>query len=308
MAKGNDSQSEMACARQTDCINVIFDKNSPVSSPSRCGSSISCESDRSSDSVDHRGRGSNRNRSSSSSSSSSSRSPRSRSRSHPRCHRPSSRCRCNNHFRHGRGRRPSSPPRRYRARSRSCSRSPLTNSDSSRRQNRSRSRSPRRWSRYSKAASHSLQSSSRTSERSDSLSVDDKRELLKAAYANSMKILGVDNLDLPESVKPILPKHLESKPVSPEPGTRVTQNPMKTLAQMHEEESEDVPSLKLCQKGKISFSINNSVVKPTVIALSCAKVTPRMDSYESRKPYGHWVPVKSGRSSKASKRHLAKSH
>uniref|UniRef100_A0A3Q3FHZ3 Arginine/serine-rich protein 1 n=1 Tax=Labrus bergylta TaxID=56723 RepID=A0A3Q3FHZ3_9LABR len=267
MAKGNDSQSEMACARQTDCINVIFD--SPAPSPSQCGSSISCESDRSSDSVDHRGRGSNR--SSSSSSSSGSRSPRSRSRSHPRCHRPSSRCRCDNHFRHGRGRRPSSPPRRYRARSRSCSRSPLTKSHSSRRHNRSRSRSPGRWSRYSKAASRSLKSSSRThrsksrsSERSDSLSVDDKRELLKAAYANSVKILGVDNLDLPESVKPILSKHLESKP--------------------------------------------NSVVKPTVVALSCAKVTPRMDSYESRKPYGHWVPVKSGRTSKARKHHLAMSH
>ncbi|XP_020500714.2 arginine/serine-rich protein 1 isoform X2 [Labrus bergylta] len=233
MAKGNDSQSDMACARQTDCINVIFD--SPAPSPSQCGSSISCESDRSSDSVDHRGRGSNR---SSSSSSIGSRSPRSRSRSHPRCHRPSSRCRCDNHFRHGRGRRPSSPPRRYRARSRSCSRSPLTKSHSSRRHNRSRSRSPGRWSRYSKAASRSLKSSSRTyrsksrsSERSDSLSVDDKRELLKAAYANSVKILGVDNLDLPESVKPILSKHLESKPVSPEPGTRVTQNPLKTLAQ-----------------------------------------------------------------------------
>ncbi|KAM6968502.1 arginine/serine-rich protein 1 isoform 2-T2 [Tautogolabrus adspersus] len=237
MAKGNDPHSVMACARQTDGINVIFDKNSPASSPARCESSVSCESDRSSESVHHRGRGSNsrRHRSSSSSSSSSSRSPRTRSRSHPRCHRPSSRCRCDNHFRYGRGRHPSSPQRRSRARSRSCSRSPLPNSYPRRRHNRSRSRSLRR---YSRTASHSLQSSSRSyrsrsrsSERSDSLSLDDKKELLKAAYANSTKILGVDNLDLPESVKPILSENWESKPVSPEPWTRVTQNPIKTLAQ-----------------------------------------------------------------------------
>lgn len=42
------------------------------------------------------------------------------------------------------------------------------------------------------------------------------------------------------------------------------------------------------------LSFQNSVAKPTVAAPSCAKVTARADNYESRKPYGHWVPVKSG--------------
>lgn len=43
----------------------------------------------------------------------------------------------------------------------------------------------------------------------------------------------------------------------------------------------------------------NSVAKPTVVASSSAKVTPRVDSYESRKPYGHWIPVKPVQTSNA---------
>lgn len=51
------------------------------------------------------------------------------------------------------------------------------------------------------------------------------------------------------------------------------------------------------------LSYQNSVAKPTAAAPSSAKVTPRVDIYESRKPYGHWVPVKTGHNSR--KRTLA---
>ncbi|XP_074547338.1 arginine/serine-rich protein 1 [Halichoeres trimaculatus] len=303
MAKEKGQHSEMAHARRSDGINVIFDKNSLDSSGSRSGSRRS----RSPDS----GHNKRRYRSSSSSSSSSSStasspssgiSSRSRSRSHPRCYRRSSRCRCSGHFRYGRGRHSRSPPRRYRAQSRSFSRSPTPDRYSRRRRSRSRSRSPRRWNRHSRPVSQSFKtyrSRSRSSERSGSLTLYDKKELLKIAKDNAMKILGVERLDLPKSVEPILSEPSESKWSSPEPWLSVKQPPTKTCPQSSVEDPEHVPSPKLSPKGKISFSINNSVVKPTVAATSCAKVTPRVDSYESRKPYGRWVPVKSGRSSNA---------
>lgn len=61
----------------------------------------------------------------------------------------------------------------------------------------------------------------------------DKRELLETAKANALKILGVEKLDLPKSVKPILSEQSEEpKRVSPEPETRVRQDPEKTLSQV----------------------------------------------------------------------------
>lgn len=54
----------------------------------------------------------------------------------------------------------------------------------------------------------------------------DKRELLEAAKANAMKILGVEKLELPESVKPIL-----SEPEC-EPEKRVRHGSEKTAAQV----------------------------------------------------------------------------
>ncbi|XP_045919203.1 arginine/serine-rich protein 1 isoform X2 [Micropterus dolomieu] len=285
MAKGKDTLSDMAQARQSDGIHVIFDQDSPASSRSRSKSS-----GRSSVSDRYRGRDSHRGRyrspSSSTSSSSSSRSSsRSRSRSHPRCHRRSSRCRCDDHHRYGRGRYRHSPAHHRRAQSRSCSRLPTSDRYSRHRRYRSRSRSSSPW--YRTAArrftrspprTYRSRSRSRSSGRSVSLSLDDKRELLKAAKANAMKILGVEKLELPESVKPLLSEQLESKWVAPPESSDV---------------EPDMSSPTMSPK-KISFSINNSVVRPAVAAPSCAKVTPRVDIYESRKPYGHWIPVKSG--------------
>ncbi|KAM3594894.1 uncharacterized protein V6R79_015446 [Siganus canaliculatus] len=321
MAKVAGSHSDMAQARQSDGINVIFDQNSPATSRSRSRSRSSHGSGSSSVSVSHRGRASHRRRyrspSSSTSSPSRSRSSsRNRSRSHPRCHRPSSRCRCDGHHRYVRGRYRRSPPRRYRAHSRSYSPSPSSDRYSHRRSNKSRSRSSGRQNQSRREISRYRSKPSQPSSRADrshsksrsgssaSLSVDDKRELLKAAQTNAMKTLGTEKLELPESVKPVLPEpFVESRSPSPEPVLRVRQDPDKTMSQSDEEEPDELSSVKMSPKRKIiSFSINNSVAKPAAAATSGAKVTPRVDSYESRKPYGHWVPVRSGRTSKTHRR------
>ncbi|XP_041828851.1 arginine/serine-rich protein 1 isoform X2 [Melanotaenia boesemani] len=277
MAKRPDS--EMAQARQTDGLNVIFDQESPSSARSRSRSTSGSGSS-SSRSGHYRGGRRGRHRSSSSSSShtssSSTSSSRTRSRSRPRCHRRSSRCGCVDHGRYSRGHR-RSPPRRYRAHSRSYSRS--ASRDRAYR-GRSRSRSP----------GHSV-----------SLSVNEKRKLLEAAKVNAMNIMGVEKLELPESVKPILSEQSESRRLSPEPINGVRQGSKKTKPQDTEEDPEE-SSPKRSPRGKIAFSINNSVAKPTVVGPSSAKVTPRVDSYESRKPYGHWIPIGSGQTSSACKR------
>uniref|UniRef100_A0A3B3X375 Arginine/serine-rich protein 1 n=1 Tax=Poecilia mexicana TaxID=48701 RepID=A0A3B3X375_9TELE len=201
MATQVDSHSDMAQARQSDGINVIFDQKSPGSSHSRSRSrSVSSSASSRSTGSDYRGRKSRRGRSRSSSSSSSSScrsgsssSSRSRSRSRsypyggyrrppPRRYRAHSRSFSRSPPRRYRGRSRSysrSPPRHYRARSRSYTRSPVSDRYSRHRRSyrsRSRSWSPARWS----------------------------RELLEVAKANAMRMLGVEKLDLPESVKPIL--------------------------------------------------------------------------------------------------------
>ncbi|XP_041828850.1 arginine/serine-rich protein 1 isoform X1 [Melanotaenia boesemani] len=319
MAKRPDS--EMAQARQTDGLNVIFDQESPSSARSRSRSTSGSGSS-SSRSGHYRGGRRGRHRSSSSSSShtssSSTSSSRTRSRSRPRCHRRSSRCGCVDHGRYSRGHR-RSPPRRYRAHSRSYSRSAsrdryTRHGRSYRSRSRSRSRSSGRWSRYRRPMSHFRSTFSRSPSRayrgrsrsrspghSVSLSVNEKRKLLEAAKVNAMNIMGVEKLELPESVKPILSEQSESRRLSPEPINGVRQGSKKTKPQDTEEDPEE-SSPKRSPRGKIAFSINNSVAKPTVVGPSSAKVTPRVDSYESRKPYGHWIPIGSGQTSSACKR------
>uniref|UniRef100_A0A1A8QCR3 Arginine/serine-rich protein 1 n=1 Tax=Nothobranchius pienaari TaxID=704102 RepID=A0A1A8QCR3_9TELE len=274
MAKHVDSNSEMAHARQTDGLNVIFDQKSPGSSRSRSRSVCSSASSRSTGSSYKGPENRTRYRSSScsSSSSSSSSSSRSRSRSYPRCHRRSSRCyrahsrsfsrspprRYRAHSRsfsrspprryraHSRSfsrspprryRDNRSPPRRYRAYSPSYSRSPSPDRYSRhRRYYRSRSRSPLRWDRYRRPASqfrcsfsppsrtYRRRSRSRSTERSVSLSLHDKRALLEAAQTNAMRLFGVEKLDLPESVKPILKDKPEPNRSLPEPGLRAKES------------------------------------------------------------------------------------
>ncbi|AWP16759.1 putative arginine/serine-rich protein 1 isoform 3 [Scophthalmus maximus] len=320
MAKGEGSHSVMARPHHSDGINVIFDQNSPASSRSRSrsssgGSSRSSGSGRRTVLSSHGGLCKSSS-SSTSSSPSSELTSRPRSRSRPRCHRRSSRCGCDSHRRNGRGRHRCSPPRRFRANSRSYSRSPSPDRCTSRRSHRSRSRSTSRRSRHRRAEdsrstgkSYGSHSKSRSSGHSPSLSVDDKRELIGPANANALKLLVVEMPEISEGVKPAFSEQLEPKRVSPEPETWVRQDPERTTSESSDAEPDDFSNPKTSPKRKtISFSLNNSVAKPTVAAPPSAKVTPRMDSYESRKPYGHWVPIRAGKSSKARKHTLTKAH
>ena len=52
-----------------------------------------------------------------------------------------------------------------------------------------------------------------------------KRELLRAAAANAVKILGVEKVELPESVKPVL-EECDSRSSTPEPEERVRPEPV----------------------------------------------------------------------------------
>uniref|UniRef100_A0A3Q2YAU2 Arginine/serine-rich protein 1 n=1 Tax=Hippocampus comes TaxID=109280 RepID=A0A3Q2YAU2_HIPCM len=267
MTKGEDSHLAMTHVHQSDSLSRIFDQSSPSSYYSR----NSYESSPTSSFGSERGR----DRSSSSSRGSSS---RSRSRSHPRCHRHS---RCRSHRRHSRGHRHLA--RRHRAHSRSYSRSPSLH-------------------RFPRSPSRANRSPSRSSGSSVSLSLEDKRELLKAAKSNAMKLLGVEKLELPESVKPILSEQLkEPQGVPPQSEKRVRPYPEKTPSKSNEAEA-TITSPKVAAKPKtITFSINNCVAKPSTVLQIGAKVTARVDSYESRKPYGHWVPVMSSQSARPRK-------
>ncbi|XP_061824529.1 arginine/serine-rich protein 1 isoform X2 [Nerophis lumbriciformis] len=228
------------------------DKSSPSS---HCSSS---ESSPSSTSGSNKGQ----HRSSSCSSGSSS---RSRSRSHPRCHRHSH---CRGHRKYSRDRR--HPSRSHRAHSRSYSRSP----------------SPDRYRRHSSSRSHY----SSPSASSGSLSLEDKRELLKTAKV-AIKQQRAEKLKLPERVKPILPE--EPDWGEPFTGPWVRPLPEKMWSQNNEVEP-TTATLKISPKTKtITFNINNCVAKPTVTSPSSASVTANVDSYEGRRPYGHWIPVMS---------------
>ncbi|XP_076155749.1 arginine/serine-rich protein 1 [Alosa pseudoharengus] len=302
--KTTDKSMQTQTARLSEGLRLIFDQDpsgSPSSSPhSSSRNSRSTSRDRRSSRSTKRSH--RRRRHSRSSSSSSTSSTQSRSRSHPRCHRQSSRHRCRRH-RH-------SPPRRYRARSRSYSPSPSSDRHHTRR-SRSRSRSPdsRRHrgvvGRYrSRPSDSSRRSKSRTPEQSSvHLSQDEKRELLRIAAENAVKIVGSDRLQLPESVKRTLqseekaalsPDHsspVPSKWVRPEP------EPQQSLEQITEMASEDGElSPKMSPKRKpITFSINNTVAKPTngkPQGMAEVKVTSRVDIVGSKKPYGQWIPVK----------------
>ncbi|XP_061751613.1 arginine/serine-rich protein 1 [Nerophis ophidion] len=256
-----------------------FDKCSPSSHCSSSGSSPSSTS----------GSNKGKHRSSSCSSGSSS---RSRSRSHPRCHRHSH---CRGHRKYSRDRR--HPSRSHRAHSRSYSRSPSP--DRYRRHSSSRcsfgwkknSTTRRRFDRLSKSPSTSYSRSSASSGRSGSLSLEDKRQLLKTAKVNAIKQQRAEKLELPKHVKPILPEEPDwGEPIT---GPWVRPLPEKMWSQNNEVEP-TMATLKIFPKSKtITFNINNCVVKPTVTSPSSASITANVDSYEGRRPYGHWIPVMS---------------
>ncbi|KAK7139786.1 hypothetical protein R3I94_012432 [Phoxinus phoxinus] len=288
-------------------VKSIFDQEAP-SGRSSSRSSISSDSSYSSSRGSRSS--SRRSRSSSSDSDSSSRSrshSRSRSRSHPRC---SGRSRCR-HTHH-------SPPRRYRARSRSYSPTPQGSSRrryhrhspspspysysrrSRRSRSRSRSRSPVYWRgsrfvgryrcRFSRSPKNSRANRSRSRSRERSairLSLEEKKYLLEVAKANAARILGVQNLELPASLKEEEEKRRSSS-------DKEDLAPQKTLAQVNGVATDDgeAETSQTSPKTKpITFSLNNTVAKPSNSpTLHDSKVTSRADSVADRKPYGQWVP------------------
>ena len=64
------------------------------------------------------------------------------------------------------------------------------------------------------------------------LDCSDKKKLLETAKTNAMKNLGVEKLELPESVKPILSEQSESQQLSPEPVRRVRQDSERSASQV----------------------------------------------------------------------------
>ncbi|XP_077587091.1 arginine/serine-rich protein 1 [Stigmatopora nigra] len=293
MTKGEDTHPTMAVSHQKDGQSGSFDQGSPSSYISRnsyeSSPASSIESDR------------DRHRSSSSGGSSS----RSRSRSHPRCHRHSH---CRGHRRDGHRR---SSSRRHSARSRSHSRSPSMDRYRRRPSSRSTYSRPRaRFNRLQKSPSRSHRSPSRLSGSAAGLSLEDKRELLKAAKTNAMKLLGVGKLEIPASVKPILTEQIE------EPEWRlpmVRPRPERMSPQETSEVEAMIISPKMTIK-TITFSINNCVAKPSILVPPTqVQVTttipppPQEEIYESSMPYGHWVPVANKQSSRARKQGRKKS-
>ncbi|CAB1335081.1 unnamed protein product [Coregonus sp. 'balchen'] len=255
--EGKDSHAEMAQAPLNEGISLIFDQDAQSSSPSspprsRYPSRSSHNSSHSSGSrrqVKRNDACRGRHRSRSSHSSNGSPRTRPRSRSHPRCHRASSSSRCCRQHRQAHGhRRHCSPPRCYRAHSRSYS--PSSSPDRSHRlshRSRSRSASRRRvsvgrykcrfsGSPYRSHKTYTSRSRSRSSGRSVvSLSIEEKGELLRTAKANATQALGVEQLDLSESVKPVLEEQqVKTRPATPKPEERVRPEPLpqKSLSQV----------------------------------------------------------------------------
>uniref|UniRef100_A0A8C1IJP6 Arginine/serine-rich protein 1 n=2 Tax=Cyprinus carpio TaxID=7962 RepID=A0A8C1IJP6_CYPCA len=307
-------KEEASPGRLSEGVKLIFDQKAP-SGPSSSRSHSSSDSSFSSSSRGSRSsrRSRSSSRSSSSDSSSSSRS-RSRSRSRPRCS-GRSRCRHRHH----------SPPRRYRARSRSYSPSPERSSHRRRYHRRSRSPSPYSYSRrYRRSPSRSrsrsrspvywrgsrfmgryrchfsrsprrsrdYRSRSRSRERSAvRLSLEEKKYLLNVAKENAARILGVQNLELPASLKEMEEEEKMRSSSDREERVSAGPAPQKTSAQVNvandDVKAETSPTSP--KRKPITFNINNTIAKPSNSpTLHDSKVTSRADSVADRKPYGQY--------------------
>ncbi|XP_062851502.1 arginine/serine-rich protein 1 [Trichomycterus rosablanca] len=347
MRTENKDQAQQAPL--SEGMRLIFDQGTSVSPRSRTGGSSSssdslCSSSDSSRTVTRRSRRHryhHRSNGSSSSSSSSSRSrshSRSRSRPRPRCHRDSYASRC----RHRHLSRSYSPSPR-RSSYRGCRRYSRSDSRSSsrgryyRRSRRSRSRSASygrlsggftgrfRYRSFPSPKRGYYRSRSRSTGHSVQLSQKDKLELLNIAKVNAAKLLGVEKVELPSSLRST--EQEERKPksdtdgstkVEPVPPKKPTQNKHLTeklvntgttllkptfmfliyLKKIDEDEANTddrtFPAMSPTRK-PIAFSVNNTVAKPSgsPTAQVESKVTSRADSVGNRKPYGQWIPIKS---------------
>ncbi|GAA6096008.1 arginine/serine-rich protein 1 [Tachysurus ichikawai] len=218
----------------------------------------------------------------------------SRSRSRPRCCRASDRSRCRLRSR-SRSNRPYPRHssrfgrRRY---SRSVSRS-SSRERYYRRSRTSRSRFPS-YRRRDPSPLRSYSPRSNSPERSLHLSQKDKMELLNIARENAAKILGVEAVKLPASVR-CFEEQME-KTIAPdtEKRVRVDPVPVNKPSQDEGEANEDVSRTSPSRK-PITFSISNVVAKPPSSPthhVTESKVTSRADRIGNRMPYGRWIPVK----------------
>ncbi|KAJ8385525.1 hypothetical protein AAFF_G00184790 [Aldrovandia affinis] len=303
-------ETDRLSASDQECQSRSVSMAPRSSSRSSCTSGNSCSSGstrRVARHVARKDRRSSKTRRYSSSSSAS----HSRSRPRPRCHRVLTNSRC------CKGRR-RSPPRRYRARSRSYSPS-YSPARSHRRSRAARSRSTDRGlsglagksaSRLTGALDQNTRTRSRSRSRSPDrtkvhLSLQEKRELLLIARANAPKTLVVEEVVLPAGTDTVQEEPTFKERVRPH-GTALSS--VKNYRQT--ELDEEVPSLKLSPKNKITFSIYNSVAKPASgrpLSSPEWSASIRADFATGRNPYGHWVPANARSFSRsASKRSATK--
>ncbi|XP_062324723.1 arginine/serine-rich protein 1 [Osmerus eperlanus] len=311
-----DSHTKMTAVRLSEGISLVFDQETlsnsaspPLSTRSRSRSShgSSKHSSGSGSRAHRREACTGRRHRSSSSTSSSSSSPRPRSRSHPRCHRAASRSRCSHPRRHRRSHH--SSPQRKRAHSRSSSPS----SPPRRSSHRSRPRSS-----AGRTADHRKPMGSFRAKSSKSTKTNRSHSRSPGRLTVRLNLDGKTDDIWIANTKPGAEESPRLTTPEPQPNSDgwVTLEPafQKSPTQNSDLEPEDdgpSPKMSPTRKG-ISFSINNAVAKPTMIATSAeSKVIHRVESYSSRAPYGHWMPVKrvpQTSLSRSSKHSLATSH
>ncbi|KAK2853064.1 hypothetical protein Q7C36_008265 [Tachysurus vachellii] len=293
-AKLQDQQCQVS-----EGMRLIFNQESSLtdrSSRSRSRSSSSSDgsyssSDKSrSRSVSRRSR---RPRHSSRCTSPSSSSPCSRSR--PRCCRASGRscCRLRSRSRSNR------PYPRHSSRfgrrrySRSISRS-SSRERYYRRSRTSRFRSPSYRRRAPSPLRRSYSPRPNSPERSLHLTQKDKMELLNIARENAAKILGVEAVKLPASVRCF--EEQMKKTIAPDTEKRVRADPVAVNKPSQDEgEANENVSRTSPSRKPITFSISNVVAKPPSSPthhVTESKVTSRADRIGNRMPYGRWIPVK----------------
>ncbi|XP_060727756.1 arginine/serine-rich protein 1-like [Tachysurus vachellii] len=289
-AKLQDQQCQVS-----EGMRLIFNQESSLTDRSSRSRSRSSDGSYSSSDKSRSRSVSRRPRHSSRCTSSSSCGPCSRSRSRPRCCRASGRSRCRLRSR-SRSNRPYPGHssrfgrRRY---SRSISRS-SSRERYYRRSRTSRFRSPSYRRRAPSPLRRSYSPRPNSPERSLHLTQKDKMELLNIARENAAKILGVEAVKLPASVRCF--EEQMKQTIAPDTEKRVRADPVAVNKPSQDEgEANENVSRTSPSRKPITFSISNVVAKPPSSPthhVTESKVTSRADRIGNRMPYGRWIPVK----------------
>ncbi|XP_016389047.1 arginine/serine-rich protein 1-like, partial [Sinocyclocheilus rhinocerous] len=130
----------------------------------------------------------------------------------------------------------------------------------------------------------------------------EKKYLLNVAKANASRILGVQNLELPASLKELEEEEKRRSSSDKEERVSADRAPQKTPAQVNvvaNDDGEAEASPTSPKRKPINFSINNTIARPSNSpTVHDSKVTSRADSVADRKPYGQWVPISRSSSKK----------